>query len=63
MKKRICIYAKDIQTITGRSARYAYGVIAEIKRIKQKNPKHLVTVKEFSDYVGIDEEEIYKLID
>jgi hypothetical protein len=63
VKKRVCIYAKDIQNVTGRSERYAYQVIAEIRRIKNKDKNHLVTVREFSEFVGIDQEDIYKLIE
>lgn len=63
MKKRICIYAKDIQHITGRSERYAYRILAEIRKMKNKEKRHFVTVREFAEFVGIDQEDIYKIID
>ena len=62
MKKRICIYAKDIQLITGRSERYAYKIIAKIKRVNGKRNDQLITIKEFAEFSGIDEQQIRELV-
>jgi len=60
--KRVCIYAKDIQLITGRSERYAYKVLSRIKKAKGKNKNQFVTIQEFAEYSGIDQELIEEKI-
>jgi len=51
--ERICIYPKDIQSITGKSLRYGRLVIQKIKEIHSKEKKQLVTVEEFCSYSGL----------
>ena len=51
--ERICIYPKDIQSITGKSLRYGRLVIQKIKEINSKEKKQLVTVEEFCSYSGL----------
>ncbi|WP_417558498.1 hypothetical protein [Mesoflavibacter zeaxanthinifaciens] len=51
--RRICIYSKDICWITGRSERYARGVIRDIKLLKKKKKHQLVTIAEACDYLGL----------
>lgn len=58
MKSRIVIYPKDIQQITGRSEWYGRRIIAKIKEQQGKEKEQLVTVKEFSEFIGILEEEV-----
>lgn len=60
--KRICIFPKDIQMITGRSARYGSKVINEIKTKLNKEPHQFVTIHEFADYSGLDVELIKSFI-
>ncbi|MBD8490066.1 hypothetical protein IFO69_15015 [Echinicola sp. CAU 1574] len=62
-KKRCVIYPKDIQLITGRSARHAQDVVAKIKRLLQKRSDQYVTVHEFSDFSGIPLELVMQFID
>ena len=52
--KRICIYPKDIQRITGRSERYGRNVIKEIKMMLNKAPHQFVTIEEFANYAGLE---------
>lgn len=52
--KRICIYPKDIQRITGRSERYGRIILNEIRTKLNKAPHHFVTVEEFAEHVGLD---------
>ena len=52
--KRVCIYPKDIQLITGRSERYGRKLLQTIKDVLEKEPHQFVTVKEFSEYSGIE---------
>jgi hypothetical protein len=60
--KRICIFPKDIQLITGRSARYGCKVINEIKLKLKKEPHQFVTIYEFATYSGLDVELIKSFI-
>lgn len=60
--KRICIFPKDIQLITGRSARYGRNMINEIKFKLKKEPHQFVTIQEFADYSGLDVEMIKTFI-
>ena len=60
--KRLCIFPKDIQLITGRSARYGRNVINEIKIKLNKQPHQYVTIQEFAEYSGLTSDEILKYI-
>lgn len=59
MKKapsRIVLYAKDVERITGRRPRTCYTILEKIRRFYKK-PKHaFVTIREFSAFLGIEEE-------
>ena len=55
---RSCIYAKDIQRITGRSERYGRKLLQAIREKLRKEPHQFVTIDEFADYAGIDVEVI-----
>ena len=61
--KRAIIYPKDIQRITGKSERYGRLVIQRIKEELNKDDHQLVTVQEFSAYLGIEEELIMQYLD
>jgi hypothetical protein len=61
--KRIIIYPKDIQRITGKSERYGRLMIQRIKQDLKKDDHQLVTIQEFSNYSGIDPELIAEFID
>lgn len=60
--KRICIFPKDIQLITGRSARYGCKVINEIKLKLKKEPHQFVTIHEFAEYSGLEVDHILAFI-
>lgn len=62
-QKRVCIYPKDIQLITGRSERYGRKLIQDIKEYLGKESHQFITIHEFSEYTGINEEIVYKFID
>ena len=51
--KRIVIYTKDIMIITGKSERYSRIVLNKIRKQLNKKDYQLITLKEFSDYIGI----------
>ena len=60
--KRICIYTPDIQLITGKSERQSRNILNDIKVFYKKEKHQLVTIDEFSKYVGIDSATIQSLI-
>jgi hypothetical protein len=56
MPKRIVIYAKDVENITGRKPRTARKLLEQVRKKFGKQKDHFVTVREFSLYTGIDED-------
>ena len=56
MPNRIVIYSKDVQNITGRKARAAQKLLANIRIAFGKDKAAFVTVREFSLYTGIEED-------
>ena len=60
--QRICIYAKDIQRITGRSEKTGYRMLGAIRKKLGKRPHQFVTTKEFSSYTGIALEDVRQYI-
>lgn len=57
-EKRICIYAKDIQILTGKSERYARKVISQVRQFYSKDRNQLITIKEFCGFMNLDEQEV-----
>ncbi len=62
LNKRICIYAKDVQLITGRTERYGRKLLEKIRKQLKKEDHQLVTIQEFCDYTGLPLEEIEKYV-
>ncbi len=60
--KRICIYPKDIQLITGRSERYGRKLIQDIREYLGKESHQFITTEEFSDYTGISVDVVNRFI-
>ena len=58
--KRACIYPKDIQRITGRSERYGRKLLNDIRNYFGKESYQFITIKEFVEYSGIEEEIVNK---
>jgi len=56
--KRICIYPKDIQQITGKSERQSRNIITNIKKQLNKEKHQAVTIDEFCQYMGIEQTSI-----
>lgn len=61
-RKRACIYPKDIQRITGRSERYGRKLLQDIRNFFGKESYQFITVKEFAEYSGIEEETVLQYI-
>ncbi len=60
--QRLCIYPKDVQRITGRSERYSRNLIRKIMQELNKKEHQFLTVSEFCNYAGIDEEKVKEII-
>jgi len=62
IEKRVCIYPKDIQRITGRSERYGRKVLQNIRKYLGKESHQFITINEFSEYSGIELEIVSQYI-
>ena len=60
--KRICINTTDVMFITGKSERQSRNIINDIKDHFGKAKHQVVTIKEFCEYLGLEEEEIKSYI-
>jgi hypothetical protein len=60
--KRICIYPKDIQRITGKSYRQSLRMLKKIKLSFDKKDNELLTIIEFCEYTGLKVEDVEPLI-
>ena len=62
IEKRVCIYPKDIQRITGRSERYGRKILQDIRKFLGKESHQFITINEFSEYSGIQLEIVSQYI-
>lgn len=60
--RRICIYPKDVQVVTGKSERYGRTIIKAIKERLNKEAHQLVTIDEFCDFMGFEISKVQGLI-
>jgi predicted DNA-binding transcriptional regulator AlpA len=60
--RRLCIYAKDIQRITGKSEKTGYRMLSAIRKQLGKKSHQFVTIQEFADFAGITLDDIYQYI-
>nr|WP_066306534.1 hypothetical protein [Flavobacterium sp. TAB 87] len=60
--KRVCIYPKDVQRITGKSYRYARLLLIAIKKNLGKQEHQFVSIEEFCLYTGLNLELVQPLI-
>lgn len=60
--KRVCIYPKDIQMITGKSYRQSTRILNETRKLFRKPAKSMVSVEEFCTYTGLNYEHVYKVL-
>ena len=56
--KRLCIYPKDIQRITGKSYRQSTRLLQKLKKDCNKSQDSLVSILEFCDYTGLKYEHV-----
>jgi hypothetical protein len=60
--KRICIYPKDVQRITGKSERYGRLLLAKIREQNEKEEHQFVTIDEFCRYTGLSTDQVTPFI-
>jgi hypothetical protein len=60
--KRIIIYPKDVQRITGKSERYGRLLLKQIKEKLAKEEYQFITISEFCNYAGISAQEVEKYL-
>jgi len=60
--KKICIYPKDIQRITGKSYRQSTRMLQKIKEDLNKSAENFVSIREFCSYTGLNYEEVFPTI-
>lgn len=51
--KRVCIYPKDIQRITGKSYRQSIRMLQKIRKDLNKLKNELVSIEEFCQYTSL----------
>lgn len=56
--KKIAIFPKDAEIVTGWSASKCRKLIRDIKNDVSKKKHQLVTISEFCNYMGFSEEEV-----
>jgi len=61
-QKRVCIYPKDVQRITGKSYRYSRLLLIAIKKNLNKQEHQLISIDEFCQYTGLTAEQVLPLI-
>ncbi|HEX2536039.1 MAG TPA: hypothetical protein VHK69_19995 [Chitinophagaceae bacterium] len=52
---RFYIYTRDVENITGRKRRKAAHILSQIRKLHQKGQYDLVSVKEFCEYMKLEE--------
>ncbi len=60
--KRLCIYPKDIQRITGKSYRQSIRLLQKIRTELNKLENEFVSVEEFCNYTSLKYEQVEPLI-
>ena len=60
--KRLCIYPKDIQRITGKSYRQSTRLLQKIRMKLNKLENEFVSIEEFCQYTSLKLEQVEPLI-
>jgi|TARA_R100000479_G_scaffold33554_3_gene14202 hypothetical protein len=56
--RRLVIQTQDVQALMAVSAGYARRILREIKKAVGKDKKKPVTIREFSEYMSLDYQEV-----
>jgi hypothetical protein len=62
VQKRLCIYPKDVQLITGKTERYSRMLLKKIKEHLKKEEHQVITIAEFCLYMGLNKEDVLAMI-
>ena len=60
--KRLCIYPKDIQRITGKSYRQSIRLLHNIRKELKKLQNEFVSIEEFCQYTSLKQDQVELLI-
>jgi len=60
--KRLCIYPKDIQRITGKSYRQSIRLLQKIRKDFNKQENEFLSISEFCQYTSLDLKQVLQLI-
>lgn len=60
--KRIVLHTKDVMIVTGKSERYSRYLIKKMKEHYLKESHQYITIKEFCDYLGLEVDEVEKVL-
>ena len=60
--KRLCIYPKDIQRITGKSYRQSIRLLQKIRKELNKLENEFVSIEEFCQYTSLKQDQVELLI-
>lgn len=52
--KRVCVYPKDVQWITGKSERQSRDIVVKIKTHYNKAKHQPISIEEFCEYMALD---------
>lgn len=61
-RKRICIYVRDVQIVTGKSYRASHRLLDSYKVRLRKKKGEFITVREFSELAGIAMDDLVAMI-
>lgn len=60
--RRIVIYTKDVENITGRKSQMARKLLRQIRECLGKEKHAFITVSEFCRFTGLPEEEVWPFL-
>lgn len=61
-KKRLIILPHDVSIITGKSIRASQRLLKDIHFVLGKLPHQPVSILEFADYMGLEVEEVERVV-
>lgn len=57
-RQRLCIYPQDISNILGKSLSQSRRILIHIRSVYGKTDKQYLSIQEFAEYTGLDEDDI-----
>ncbi|WP_144062614.1 hypothetical protein [Sphingobacterium paucimobilis] len=57
-RQRLCIYPQDVSNILGKSLSQSRRILACIRDSYGRNENQYISIREFAEYTGLDEEDI-----